>query len=135
MRTQAIEDYLKSIYTAQGKGGEIVTTSALAERLGVALPSVTNMLKKMAGLGLVVHYPYQGVTLTETGHQVALQIIRRHCLVELYLAQKLGVPWDQAHSQAESWEHVLSEELVGRIEAALGYPTTDLYGIPIPIAE
>jgi len=117
--TQAIEDYLKAIYTAQGEAGEIVTTCALAGQLGLAPASVTNMLKRMANEGLVHYHSYHGVTLTETGQRVAQQVIRRHYLVERYLIEALGLPPDQAHTQAESWEHVLSEDLAGRMESAL----------------
>jgi DtxR family Mn-dependent transcriptional regulator len=123
--TQATEDYLKAIYAAQGDMGEIVTTCALAEQLGLAPASVTNMLKRMANEGLVHYHSYHGVTLTGPGQQVAQQIIRRHCLVERYLMEILGLPPEQAHTQAESWEHVLSENLAGRMEAVLGYPPNE----------
>jgi DtxR family Mn-dependent transcriptional regulator len=117
---QVIEDYLKTIYAAQGEAGESVTTCALAERLGVAPATVTNMLKRMAKEDLVHYHAYQGVTLTGSGRQQAQQVIRRHDLVERYLMEVLDLSPDQAHTQAESWEHVLSEALTGRIERVLG---------------
>jgi DtxR family Mn-dependent transcriptional regulator len=119
--TQATEDYLKAIYAAQGEAGESITTCALAEQLGVTPASVTHMLKKMAQEKLVHYYAYHGVRLTESGHQAAEQVIRRHSLVERYLVQVLGLSLDQAHTEAESWEHLLSEDLAGRIEARLGH--------------
>jgi DtxR family Mn-dependent transcriptional regulator len=131
MRTQAIEDYLKGIFRLQEQGGK-VSTKSLAERLGVASASVTGMLKKLADLKLVVHEPYQGVRLTGAGRKIAVEVVRHHRLVERYLAEALGVPWDRVHDEAEKWEHVLSEELEERIDAALGYPATDPHGSPIP---
>jgi DtxR family Mn-dependent transcriptional regulator len=133
--TEATEDYLKAIYAIQDESGEAVATTVLAERLALAPASVTNMLKKLADLNLVIYRPYQGVVLTEAGQKVALRVIRYHRLVELYLMEKLGVPWNQVQAQAESWEHVLSEDLAERMDAALGYPTTDLHGFPIPTRE
>ena len=131
MQTQAVEDYLKTIYELQGQQ-EKVSTTALAERLNVAPASVTGMIKKLAELKLVAHKPYKGVTLTKAGEKIALEVIRHHRLVESYLAEALGVPWDQVHEEAEKWEHVLSEDLEHRIDALLGHPTTDPHGAPIP---
>lgn len=131
MHTQAVEDYLKAVYEIQREQGE-VTTTALAERLDVSPASVTGMVKKLAGMKLLTHEPYQGVTLTRAGLKIALEVIRHHRLVELYLTEALGVPWDQVHSEAEKWEHVLSEELEDRMDALLGHPTTDPHGAPIP---
>jgi DtxR family transcriptional regulator, Mn-dependent transcriptional regulator len=133
IHTQATEDYLKAIYAAQGDAGEIVTTCALARQLGLAPASVTNMLKKMANEGLVHYHSYHGVTLTETGQQTAQQIVRRHCLVERYLMEVLGLPPEQAHTEAENWEHVLSEELAGRMQAVLGHLQLNLDNISIPV--
>jgi DtxR family Mn-dependent transcriptional regulator len=130
--TQAVEDYLKTIYKIQDEQGEIVTTTTLAERLKLAPASVTNMIKKLAELNLVVYTPYRGVSLTEAGREIALRVIRYHRLVELYLVEKLDVPCDQVHSQAEIWEHSLSEILAERIDQVLGNPTTDPHGAPIP---
>ena len=131
LRTQAVEDYLKSICELQQRDGKASTT-ALAEQLGVSPASVTGMVKKLAEMKLVGHEPYQGVALTKAGLRVALEVIRHHRLVELYLAEALGVPWDQVHEEAEKWEHVLSEELEERMDQALGHPTTDPHGAPIP---
>ncbi|MGB3543767.1 metal-dependent transcriptional regulator [Rubrivirga sp.] len=134
MPTPAAEDYLKTIY-ALARTGEVATTSALAERLEVAPASVTGMLKKLAKSGLVNHEKYQGATLTEPGRLVAVETIRHHRLVETYLHQALGVPWDKLHDEAEAWEHVLSEDLESRMDAALGHPTHDPHGDPIPTPD
>ena len=131
MHTQVVQDYLKNIYDLQREQGKVATT-ALAERLGVAPASVTGMIKKLASMHLVTHEPYQGVALTPAGEKIALEVIRHHRLIERYLAEALGVPWDQVHDEAEKWEHVLSEDMEDRIDAALGYPTTDPHGAPIP---
>lgn len=131
MQTQAVEDYLKTIYELQAREKQVSTT-ALAERLGVAPASVTGMVKKLATMKLVVHQPYQGVTLTQAGEKIALEVVRHHRLVESYLSEALGVPWDQVHAEADKWEHVLSEDLEDRIDALLGHPTTDPHGAPIP---
>src|SRR5690606_11473175 len=122
--TAAVEDYLKTIYDL-ARGGRPVTTSALAERLGVAPASVTGMVKKLAEMKLLAHEPYRGVALTAAGRRIAVEVIRHHRLVETYLHQALGVPWDEVHAEAEKWEHVLSEEMEARMDAALGHPTTD----------
>ena len=131
MHSQTVEDYLKTILLLQRRQGQ-VTTSALAEQLKIAPASVTGMLKKLAQLNLVLHEPYQGVTLTEAGHKIALEVLRHHRLVELYLAEALGVPWDQVHDEAEKWEHVLSERMEAQMDKLLGYPTADPHGSPIP---
>ncbi len=131
MHTQAVEDYLKTIYEIEREQGKVATTM-LAERLGVAPASVTGMVKKLADLRLVIHEPYQGVVLTEAGQKIALEVIRHHRLIELFLAEALGVPWDEVHAEAHKIEHVLSEDLADRIDAALGHPTTDPHGAPIP---
>jgi DtxR family transcriptional regulator, Mn-dependent transcriptional regulator len=134
MQTQAVEDYLKAIYEI-GEGNEPVSTSALAERLKVSPASASGMLKKLAGLRLVDHIPYRGVSLTDAGRRVALEVLRHHRLIELYLHEALGVPWDEVHAEAERMEHVISEELEARIDAVLGHPTTDPHGAPIPSAD
>jgi DtxR family Mn-dependent transcriptional regulator len=131
MRTQAIEDYLKAIYELHEESGA-ATTSALANRLGVAPASATMMVKKLAGLKLVAHEPYRGVVLRKPGERIALEVIRHHRLVESFLSEVLGVPWDEVHDEAERWEHVLSEELEERIDERLGFPTSDPHGAPIP---
>lgn len=131
MHTQAVEDYLKAIYKLAEREGK-VTTSLLAEFLDVTPASATGMLKKLKQMNLAVYEPYKGVSLTEAGQKIALEVIRHHRLVELYLAEALNVPWDKVHEEAEKWEHVLSEDLEDRIDAILGHPTADPHGAPIP---
>jgi DtxR family Mn-dependent transcriptional regulator len=132
-QSNAIEDYAKSIYSLQQRaGGEAVTTNALAERCGVTPASASAMVKKLAERGLANHEPYHGVRLTPAGERLALETIRHHRLLELYLAEHLDVPWDRVHEEAEALEHVLSEFLEARIAAKLGNPTHDPHGDPIP---
>ncbi|HEX8550322.1 MAG TPA: metal-dependent transcriptional regulator [Abditibacteriaceae bacterium] len=135
MRTSAIEDYLKAIYKLRADGEAAVTTLALAGRLGVAPPSATAMVKKLAALELVSHAPYHGVELTEAGERIALEVIRHHRIIETYLAQVLGIAWDKVHEEAERLEHVLSEEVEARMAAALGEPAHDPHGAPIPSVD
>ena len=132
--TDAMQDYVKEIYKLRLEGKR-ATTSAIAERLGVRPPSVTAMLKRLSTLGLAEHAPYRGVELTPAGERVALEVIRHHRLLELYLAQALGLSLDEVHSEADRLEHALSEELEAKIDLALGYPTHDPHGDPIPDAE
>lgn len=134
MLTQAIEDYLKVIYKLE-QSGETVTTGAIAERLGVAQASVSNMVKKLARLRLVEHTPYRQIQLTPGGKKVALEVIRHHRLLELYLARMLGVSLDRVDAEAERLEHVLSEDVEERIAQSLGEPTTDPHGDPIPARD
>lgn len=134
----AVQDYLKGIYMLSveaGGGSRTIPTSALSDRLGVTPASATNMLKKLATMGLVEHANYKGATLTEPGRKIALEVIRHHRLLETYLAEALGVPWDRVHAEAEILEHVLSEELEERIAARLGHPTSDPHGHPIPTRD
>jgi DtxR family Mn-dependent transcriptional regulator len=132
----AVQDYAKAIYSLEQRcDGGAVSTNALAERLGVSAASASNMVKRLDGLGLVEHVPYKGVALTARGMKVALEVLRHHRLLERYLAQELGVPWDRVHDEAEVLEHVLSEELEELIAAKLGHPTIDPHGDPIPTAE
>jgi DtxR family Mn-dependent transcriptional regulator len=131
--TRAAEDYLKAILELEGSGG--ASTSAIAGALGLSQPSVTRMTKKLAADGLVVRVPYRGVTLSETGRRVALEVLRHHRLLELFLSDSLGMPLDEVHAEADRLEHVLSEELEARIDAALGHPTHDPHGHPIPDTE
>jgi DtxR family Mn-dependent transcriptional regulator len=133
-RTSAIEDYAKAIYALERRHGA-ATTTALAERLGVTAGSASGMVKRLDELGLVEHRPYHGVSLTEHGRRVALEVMRHHRLLELYLVKSLGVPWDRVHQEAEVLEHVLSEELEELIAAKLGDPTHDPHGDPIPTRE
>lgn len=130
--SESIENYAKGIYALEQRGGGPVTTNALAERLGVTAASASGMVKKLAELKLVTYEPYKGVRLTAKGRRVALEVLRHHRLLELYLAESLGVPWDRVHDEAEVLEHVLSEELEELIAAKLGHPTRDPHGDPIP---
>lgn len=131
MLSQAAEDYLKSIYKLQEKGGK-VSTGVLAEFLNVKPASVTGMIKKLESMKLIKYERYQGVTLTNAGEAIALEVIRHHRLLELYLFKALGMPWDGVHDEAEKLEHVISEEMEARMDAYLGYPTADPHGSPIP---
>jgi DtxR family transcriptional regulator, Mn-dependent transcriptional regulator len=129
--TDAIQDYLREIYKMTADG-DLASVTALARRLDVAPASASAMVKKLDALGLAHHEPYRGVTLTGPGEKVALEIIRHHRLLELYLAETLGLAVDDVHAEAERLEHVISEELEAKIDRALGYPTHDPHGDPIP---
>jgi DtxR family Mn-dependent transcriptional regulator len=137
MLSAAAEDYLKTIYNLRSGDGDeaVVTTQALANRLRVAAPSATAMVKKLARLKLVSHTPYRGVELTAAGQKVALEVIRHHRLIETYLAEVLGLEWDKIHEEAERLEHVLSEEVEAKMAAALNHPTHDPHGAPIPTPD
>ncbi len=135
MRTPAVEDYAKAIFTLEGRTAQPVSTTALAERLGITAGSVSAMLRKLDELGLITHLPYRGVRLTAEGRRLALEIVRHHRLLELFLTQSLEMSWDRVHDEAEVLEHVLSEELEALIAAKLGNPTIDPHGDPIPSAE
>lgn len=132
--TPAIEDYLKAIYTLQQQEG-VVSTSMLGEQRGFKPGSVTGMIKKLAEMNLVQHTPYQGVQLTPAGERIALEVIRHHRLLELYLVEALGYSWDEVHDEAEKLEHHISEKLEARIAAHLGHPDVDPHGDPIPTLE
>jgi DtxR family Mn-dependent transcriptional regulator len=160
-RSQAVEDYCKAIYALQARHETAVSrntsqsqhetpvsrntsqphqetpvsTNALAERLEITPGSVSAMLRKLDEQGLIEHVPYRGVTLTAKGRRVALEVIRHHRLLELFLAETLQMPWDRVHAEAEVLEHVLSEELEELIAAKLGHPTSDPHGDPIPSAD
>lgn len=129
--THAMEDYLKAAYRLAQEGGP-VTTQRLAEELGFSGPSVTNMVKRLDELKLMVHNRYHGVTLTPAGEHVALEVIRHHRLLELYLSEALGYDWDEVHAEAERLEHHVSEKFEQRMEQALGFPQFDPHGDPIP---
>jgi DtxR family transcriptional regulator, Mn-dependent transcriptional regulator len=134
--SSAVQDYAKAIYALESRApGVAVSTNALASRLSVTPASASNMVKKLDSLGLVSHVPYRGVHLTPQGLKVALEVLRHHRLLELYLAETLGVPWDRVHDEAEVLEHVLSEELEDLIAAKLGNPTHDPHGDPIPTRD
>jgi DtxR family Mn-dependent transcriptional regulator len=134
--TPIVEDYLKAIYYLQEEANT-VSTSALAERLGVAAPTVTNMLQKLAlqSPKLVNYSRHKGVTLAPTGRKIALEIVRHHRLIELYLSEELDYGWDEVHAEAEKLEHVISEEFEDRIAERLGAPSVDPHGEPIPTKE
>lgn len=132
--TRAAEDYLKAIYKLQGAGAP-VSTSSLAEELERSAASVTNMVKGLAEKGLAEHVPYYGVRLTREGEAAALRIIRRHRVLESYLIEKLGYGWDGVHAEAERLEHAASDELIDRMARAMGEPSFDPHGSPIPGPE
>jgi len=132
--SDAIQHYLREIYKL-GQTRTPVSITALAKAQGVAPASASGMVKKLAALGLAEHAPYRGCTLTAAGERVALEVIRHHRLLELYLAETLGVHVDDVHAEADRLEHVISEELEGRIDSALGFPTHDPHGDPIPDAN
>ena len=128
----AVEDYAKAIYSLTGWGPETASTNDLAERLGVKPGSVSAMIKKLDEAGLVERVPYHGVRLTAEGTRVALGVLRRHRLLELFLAEVLEVPWERVHDEAEVLEHALSEDLTELISLKLGDPSFDPHGDPIP---
>ncbi len=129
--TQAMEDYLKAVYRIR-EVGEVATTQLIADELGVTGPSVTNMVKRLHDMHLLDYTRYHGVELTETGRKVALETIRHHRLLELYLAEALGFGWDQVHDEAEKLEHHVSADLEEKMDIMLGFPTRDPHGDPIP---
>jgi DtxR family Mn-dependent transcriptional regulator len=132
--SKAVQDYLKAIYALDAAGVR-VTTSALADRMDVSAPSASAMMKRLAELGLAERMPYRGVVLTEAGRRSALEVLRHHRLLERYLADTLGLPLDKLHAEADRLEHALSEERERRIDEALGVPTHDPHGDPIPNRE
>lgn len=127
-----IQDYAKAVYALEARHGAAVSTNELADRLGVTPGSVSGMVRRLAELGLVEHEPYRGVRLTDQGRRVALEVLRHHRLIELFLASELGMPWDRVHDEAEVLEHVISEDLERLIAERLGHPTLDPHGDPIP---
>jgi DtxR family Mn-dependent transcriptional regulator len=133
-RSESIEDYLRVIYRL-GEHQEKVSTSSIADRLGISSASVTKMLKRLAKEGLLEHVPYKGVSLTESGRKAALRVVRHHRLIELLLTDILGVPWDRVHEEAHRLEHSISDYLEERIAAVLGYPEFDPHGQPIPTRD
>jgi DtxR family Mn-dependent transcriptional regulator len=133
--SDAVQDYAKAIYSLSRRRDEPVSTSAIAARLGVSPASASAMVKRLSSLGLVEHEPYQGVELTSAGERVALEVMRHHRLLELYLAEALGMPWDRVHQEAEVLEHAISPELSDLIARKLGNPTRDPHGDPIPTSD
>ena len=132
--SESQEDYLKHIFLLS-RHEESVSTNDLSSHLNVKPASVTNMLKKLAKLQLVTHEPYYGVNLTDAGEKVALEIVRHHRLIELYLAEVLGYEWHEVHDEAERLEHIISERFEERIAEQLGHPTHDPHGDPIPSVD
>jgi DtxR family Mn-dependent transcriptional regulator len=129
---EGAENYAKALYELQARGETTVGTKAVAERLGVAPASASGMLKRLADEGVVEYAPYHGARLTPDGERIALEVIRHHRLLELFLAEVLDMPWDRVHSEAEVLEHYISEDLEERIAAKLGQPARDPHGDPIP---
>lgn len=132
--TAPVEDYLKAVYEIERSGGAAATTT-LATRLGVAPASVTGMVRRLAEQGLLEYERYRGVTLTALGRRAALRTLRRHRVIESYLATVLGYAWDRVHEEAERLEHAASDELVDRMALVLGDPVVDPHGAPIPTRE
>ncbi len=132
--TAPVEDYLKVIYEIERIAGAAATTE-IAQRLSIAPASVSGMVRRLADQGLLDHERYRGVRLTEEGRRVALRTLRRHRVIEAYLTRALGYPWDRVHDEAERLEHAASDELIDRMAAAIGEPTTDPHGAPIPTRE
>ncbi|HJS44268.1 MAG TPA: metal-dependent transcriptional regulator [Gemmatimonadales bacterium] len=131
--TRSVEDYLKSVFHLTNQGG-FATTSGIAGMLEVAPPSVSGMMKRLSETGLIEHVPYRGVQLTPQGRRAALQMIRRHRILEVYLTSKLGYDWGDVHVEAERLEHAVSDKLIERMAEALGEPRYDPHGAPIPTA-
>jgi DtxR family transcriptional regulator, Mn-dependent transcriptional regulator len=132
--TRSVEDYLKAIYRLSPEGRP-ASTSEIAGLLELSAPSVSGMIKRLSELGLIEHLPYKGVQLTADGRRVALRMVRRHRLIESYLVEFLGYSWDTVHQEAERLEHAVSDALVERMAAALGHPSVDPHGDPIPTAD
>jgi DtxR family Mn-dependent transcriptional regulator len=133
--SQAVQDYAKAIWSLAQRSDDPVSTSAIAERLEVSPASASAMVKRLESLGLVRREPYHGVQLTAAGERVALEVVRHHRLLELYLAEALGMSWDRVHQEAEVLEHAISPELSQLIAEKLGHPTHDPHGDPIPTAD
>jgi DtxR family Mn-dependent transcriptional regulator len=132
--TRSVEDYLKAIYRLSPEGRP-ASTSEIAHLLELSAPSVSGMVKRLSELGLLEHVPYKGVQLTAEGRRAALRMVRRHRLIEAYLVQFLGYSWDTVHEEAERLEHAVTDKLVERMAGALGHPSTDPHGDPIPEAD
>jgi DtxR family Mn-dependent transcriptional regulator len=132
--TAPAEDYLKAIY-AIGKGYGPAATNEIAQRLAIAPASVSGMVRRLADQGLLAYERYHGVKLTESGRRAALRTLRRHRIIEAYLSQALGYPWDRVHVEAERLEHAASDELVDRMAATIGEPEVDPHGAPIPTRD
>ncbi len=134
LRTEAVEDFLKAVYKLERLQSPVLTT-ALANALSIKPPSVTEMAKKLGDHGLLEYEKYKGIRLTEAGRRIALEVIRHHRLIEMYLTAALGYTWDEVHEEADRLEHVISEQFEARIAAALGHPEHDPHGDPIPATD
>ena len=134
MITDIVEDYLATIYRVTSENQKS-TTTIIADKMQVSRGTVTSMFKKLAKSELITHVLYKGVSLTPTGEKIALEIIRHHRLIELYLQNSMGVPWDKVHEEADKLEHILSEEIEDRIDELLNNPTNDPHGAPIPTKD
>ncbi|MEC9397099.1 MAG: metal-dependent transcriptional regulator [Myxococcota bacterium] len=135
MPTISVENYLKTIYKLENRADDRVKTKGIADELDISLPSVTSMIKSLSDEGLVDYEKYRGVTLTDEGKRLALKVIRKHRLVELFLVETLGYAWDEVHAEAERLEHAISDELAHRMESFLSFPRFDPHGDPIPTAD
>lgn len=134
MSSESIEDYIKAIFQL-GKNGDLVQTSAIADRLEVRPASVSNMMRRLATLGFLVHAPYRGVKLTQEGELLARRMVRRHRLIERFLVEVLDYPWDEVHEEAERLEHAVSPGFMDRLNKLLENPSTDPHGAPIPASD
>ena len=135
MITSTVEDYLKALFLIDPHGKSQIATGELAKALQVTPGSVTSMIKTLSAAGLVVHQPHYGVMLSDTGRNLAVHVVRRHRIVELFLVQILGMDWGEVHDEAEKLEHAVSNEVIERMDALLGHPTVDPHGDPIPNAS
>lgn len=136
MASLTIENYVKTIYQlSSAAGGSLASTGSLAEALGVSPSTVTSMLKTLSESGLAEYIPYGGAKLTDAGQTLALRVVRRHRLIELFLVKTLNLTWDEVHAEAENMEHAVSDLLIDKIDAYLGYPQADPHGDPIPTAD
>jgi DtxR family Mn-dependent transcriptional regulator len=132
--TRSVEDYLKAIYQLSPEGRP-ASTSEIANLLALSPPSVTGMVKRLSEHGLLEHLPYRGVLLTDEGRRAAIRMVRRHRLIEAYLVEFLGYSWDTVHEEAERLEHAVSDTMIERMAVAMGNPTVDPHGDPIPSAD
>lgn len=133
MASNAVEDYIKRVYEIQAEAGKVSTTS-LAQRMAVSPASATGMIKRLAEMGLITHEPYQGVRLTPAGEKIAMSVLRRHRVLELFLHRILDMPWDEVHDEAEQLEHAISENVIDRMDQVMGNPDADPHGALIPSA-
>lgn len=133
--SRVVQDYLKRLIGATEWGGSSLSVSGLAQRMGVAPSTASENVRRLDKLGLISHVPYRGITLTEKGEKIALKMVRKHRILETYLHQKLGYPWDQVHAEAEELEHAASDKLIAAMERALGNPRVDPHGDPIPTSD